>query len=256
MDFKSNFDNISGISSKEDKISDDSFNDLKLILKECDFNDNTKKKIHYFCCNSTPKKENNNYSNKICNNYYEKKEKNADSDFSLDLDKQEKSTKDTNSNDKSDFKKNNDLRNESHKKSNIKNDDQFFNINNILIVKDKNNIKEELINYENLLNLFKINSHIDDNQSKLNIDIEFDLDKNYNYELIGKKRKNEKKSDKIKYQNEKIFNNIFKLYKKYNGNGPDYKILEQQNGFFNKNYTIIENDNPICSIYFNNKLTF
>ena len=48
MNFKSNFENISGITSKEDKISDESLNDLKLILKECDFNDNTKKRFIIF----------------------------------------------------------------------------------------------------------------------------------------------------------------------------------------------------------------
>ena len=107
------------------------------------------------------------------------------------------------------------------------------------------------------MNLIKINSNIDYKNSKYNIGLEFDLDKNYTFQLIGKKRKkrnNEVKNDKNIYDNEKIFNNIYNLYKEYNGNGPDYKILEKQNGFFRKNYTIIEKNIPICVIYFQNKL--
>ena len=244
------FDNISGIIPKEDKISDESVNDLKAFLKENIFENDKKIKNHY-----TPKKNKNNQSNKICENFSFNQEKNEEFENSLDLGIQEKETKDTNTDDKSAHKKNNTYGGDFQGYSNILDENQCININKYIIVNDKNNIKKDLNNYEDkLMNLIKINSSVDYKKSKFKIDFEFDLDKNYNYKLIGKKRNNENKNNTIENDNEKIFNNIYNLYKIYKGDGPDYRILEQQNGFLNKIYTIIENNIPICIIYFQNKL--
>ena len=248
METNYEFDNLTGIIPKEDKISDESFNDLKVFFKENIFKNDKKNKNHY-----TPK---NKYkSNKIGKNMYTKQEKNEELENSSDLGIQEKETKDTNTDNKSDHKKNNTCGDDLQRYSNKLDENQCININEFIIVNDKNNIKKDLINYEDkLMNLIKINSSIDYKKSKLKIDFEFDLDKNYKYKLIGKKRNNENKNNTIENDNEKIFNNIYNLYKKYKGNDPNYKILEQQNGFINKIYTIIENNIPICIIYFQNKL--
>lgn len=250
METNNEFDNISGIIPKEDKISDESVNDLKAFLKENIFENDKKIKNHY-----TPKKNKYNQTNKICKNIYTKQEKNEELENSLDLGIQEKETKDTNTDDKSEHKKNNTCGGDFQGYSNILDENQCININKFIIVNDKNNIKKDLNNYEDkLMNLIKINSSVDYKKSKFKIDFEFDLDKKYNYKLIGKKRSNENKNNTIENDNEKIFNNIYNLYKKYKGNGPDYKILEQQNGLINKIYTIIENNIPISVIYFQNKL--
>ena len=213
----------------DDIISDEFLNDINALLK----GDISNKKFDNNFYNSKINNKNNKNADKSFNYYLKEDEKLC----SLDIN--EEATKDTNKKDKKDLVS---------KKVQKVNNNQDLNKNHFLKVNIKNN---SFNNCDEKLNLIKINSKIDCNRSKYIINLQFDLNRKYKLNLIGNKRKNE---DKKIYNNEEKFNNICKLYNKYIGNFPDYKILEQQNGFFNKNYTIIEGDIPICVIYFQNKL--
>ena len=210
----------------DDIISDELINDINISSKQNIINKNYDNTFY----NS---KINNKNAEKSINIYFKKDKK------LCTLDINEDTTKDTDTINKKDIA--------SKKVKNV-NDNQDLNKNHFLLVNTKNNL---INNCDEQLNLIKINSKIDCNRYKYIINLQFDLDRNHKLNLIGNKRKNE---DKTIYNNEEKFNNICELYNKYIGNSPDYKILEQKNGFFNKNYTIIEGDIPICVIYFQNKL--
>ena len=159
----------------------------------------------------------------------------------------EEKTKDTNYTDK--------------RKDNIKND-----INNIFSDKKvSNNFKD--INKKNIFffnddKIFTDNfeknkdsdklylQNYDINQLFNNNNLNYNVNKKQNLNFIGKKRGNKENKENKEMQNIlNIYNEIKQLFDKYIGKSPEYKLYEQ--GFFNKNITVVEKGIPTCIIYFN-----
>ena len=182
-------------------------------------------------------------------NNFKNKEENKDSNNFIDEYSKEE-TKDTKTNNK--FYYMNIIKNKNESK-NI-----FSKINEIkdFIIYDNKTYNSE--NLENMTNIVGIKSNYNKNQ--LNFSSNIKNKENNNISLIGKKRNNEDKNLN-NINKEDIINEIRQLYDKYNKNhkrnfinNSDYKLYEDIDGFFKKKITIIENNYPICVIYFNHKI--
>ena len=182
-------------------------------------------------------------------NNFKNKEENKDSNNFIDEYSKEE-TKDTKTNNK--FFYMNIIKNKNESK-NI-----FSKINEIkdFIIYDNKTYNSE--NLENMTNIVGIKSNYNKNQ--LNFSSNIKNKENNNISLIGKKRNNEDKNLN-NINKEDIINEIRQLYDKYNKNhkrnfinNSDYKLYEDIDGFFKKKITIIENNYPICVIYFNHKI--
>ena len=182
-------------------------------------------------------------------NNFKNKEENKDSNNFIDEYSKEE-TKDTKTNNK--FFYMNIIKNKNESK-NI-----FSKINKIkdFIIYDNKTYNSE--NLENMTNIVGIKSNYNKNQ--LNFSSNIKNKENNNISLIGKKRNNEDKNLN-NINKEDIINEIRHLYDKYNKNNKRnfinnsyYKLYEDIDGFFKKNITIIENNYPICVIYFKHKI--
>ena len=158
----------------------------------------------------------------------------------------EEKTKETNSSDKRKNNIKNDINNYSDQKLNnnfkdIKKNIFFFNDDKIFTDNFEKNIYSDKLK---LIPSYDINQLFNNNNLNVN------ANKKQNLNFIGKKRGNKENNEKQTILD--IFNEIKILYDKYIGKGPEYKLYEQ--GFFDKNITVVEKGIPTCIIYFNRKL--
>lgn len=267
------FDNLSDITHKDDKISDDTLEEINSVInKDNKYNNKTKKSKHYLDGNDKKKNNKYNYESNYYNdinlkeldNYSTIKsngkllKKYKDFQNSIDLSIKEEETKDTNTDDKNSYKKVDykTIINNSDKKLNILNNSPDYNINNLFVINEKNIVKKCNGNYGDIFNLIKLNYNNGNEQYNFNLNL--NVDENYQLKLIGNKRNNKDINEKEKEEKEKAILNIFKdIYKSYNDytlKNPQYKIFEQESGFFKKNYTVLEKDIPILIIYSNHNL--
>ena len=265
------FDNLSDITRKDEKISDDCIEELCSIFNKDNKNNNkTKKNIQYLKGNDMKKNNKYNYESNYYNDInlkqlynfstiksnHKLRKKNKDFQSSIDLSIKEEETKDTNTDNKNSYKKTDykTIISNSDKKINTLKNSRDFNINNLFVINENNSVKKYNGNYEDYFNLIKLNYNINNEH----IDLNFNIDENYQLKLIGNKRNNKDINQKEKEEKEKaisiIFNDIYTLYKNYTLKNPKYKIFEQESGFFKKNYTVVEEDTPIIIIYSNYNL--
>ena len=280
MSHKLDFSNLSEILKEEDDSSDETINNINLMLggnnifknnsqkKQNQFEDVlniTKNKFDKLCKNSEKKNNSPLYVPEILKdnihlqyifknidhlfdmtNLLEIKKncKNEDKDNNQNsFNTIEEKTKDTNSSDKRKDNKN-DINNYSDKKTN----NMFKDINskNIFFINDDKIFSD---NFENNVDSdkLKLKPNYDINQILfINNNLNVNVNKKQNLKFIGKKREN-KENSKI----EKIFNEIKLLFNKYTGKIQEYKLYEQSKGIFEKNVTVIEKGIPTCIIYFN-----
>ena len=231
---KNNEKNYSFDLLKEEKISEN-FKSKKIL----------KDKNHSY---SSPINKNNFLGNKSDNLKF-LKNKNEDEIQKFNIDIKEQETKD-NTNDKNDFRqKNTIIYKEDGEKETVKyNDINYKNIN----FENEDKIFEE--NLDNKLDVHILNMHwnnkffFKNNLYNSNLYNKYLPNKEIELKLLGKKREKNQNNENDKIMN--LFNNIQKLYGKYIGEKGDYKMYEQEQGFYKKNITIIEEGIPTCIIYF------
>ena len=148
------------------------------------------------------------------------------------LELNEERTKETNASDKDPAKK----VNNNDKLSKLKND-SIRNINNVFIVKDNH-----IYDYKNMNEIM----------DKIKIDLNINMENQNNQQFLGQKRKKTSDFNTNNYSKEKLFDEIYSLYNRLNGNG--FQIFEQKNGILDNIYTLIESKKPICIVYFRQKI--
>lgn len=233
MNFKSELSNLNIYKEKDEQLSIDEklqyigYNNMNETNKISKKNNNSKNlSSNFFKDNTHLQSFINNINNLTKNSKIDNNKGN--------LENKEGKTIETNYTDKILFKK------IDNKEILDKNKIPNININNFIFIDDKKILVENL---DNIIESKNIKLSYDEQDfSHIKIDINMKIDRKKNNQFLGKKREN--------LNNQRIFNEINELYSQYNGNSPDYKLFVNKNGLFKKNITVVEENIPLCVIYF------